>query len=432
MPVLFSDIVRIEYKPSDLLGFQKALIDGEIQIDLLLKDGRFINATKPIRIQKDDGNLVYLKIPNPCNHNPQISYIEACIAKLAHDLLLPRGVVVPEYEIIELDLTSPFSELKKTPCCLIEALESFTPFGDCGDDFNADPSKVKVERLTDKQRSERLRKSNILFSKEFAAFAVVSQFIGNNDPHQENFGSIFIEGSHVIAAIDFDMAPMAFLNQHKIFGPFNVSQFNDEHLYHDEEGGRHTPYNIDISNFPTPLDPDRCPTPDNWFTKWCHGFKEGLIASGKEKENEFHDEVKQMFRDLANLSDLFFVRTFDKVITKKTQASHQDASKLVANLVKHFQTYTAKLKRVVASWQLDLVDQKQTMFAPPSFVDFGNTPLLNHSMFRADEGLLDDVNLASNRKDQMKVEDPTNGRSPDMPDWQSSSPLRDRIKHNFA
>lgn len=365
-PIL-SSISHIEYEPQDPSAFEEALKDGGTEVFVCLKNGTRINVSKPVRFQKDDDNFVYLKIPNPCNHQPVIAYIEACVARLAQTLLLCRGVLVPEYAVIELSLNS--ADGSKTPACLIEALETFTPFGLLGDDFVADPSKVRIENFSAEQRQERLRRLSLLFCKEFAAYAVVTQFIGNNDPHQENFGSVNLDGDAILAAIDFDMAPMPFLTHHEVFGPYNAETFTIENLYHDDIGGRHTPESIDFSQFPISPHSDGRATPDNWFTNWCSGFTAGLKAS--TKNDEFRLEANRMFSELAQLPELFFTRTFEKVITKKIQAAYPELSDLLADLTTYFQGCTAKLKQVVER-QKGLIELHAPA-APPFFNELSET-----------------------------------------------------------
>lgn len=454
MTIPFSNVVNIVYMPIDANEFETALIDGKTTVFLRLKniegidltkfirmeksdgslvyqtkngdstydinlictkeeDGSFVylfNATKPICVQKDDKSLVYLKIPNPCNHKPLIAYVEACVAKLAHDLLLPRGVVVPEYEVIELPLELT-SGLSKTPCCLIEALETFESFGKTGNDFAADSKKVKMDRFSEEQMNDRTRKLGILFSKEFAAFSAVTQFIGNNDPHQENFGLMTIAGKSVLAAIDFDMAPTDFLSKFEVFGPYNAEEFTPDNLYHAGEGGRYTPNNIDFCNFPVPRDAGRCATPDRWITEWCTGFDVGLMASGQA--DEFHDESDEMFRNLAKLSDLFFERTFERAISKTVLDNNPELATLIAALVGRFKDYTSTLKSAFERHEAQKEAAKSTRLAAlaPQRLSISDTPssLLSGSMFQPPEGALECQK--------------TSGGSPGMPEeWPYSPP----------
>ena len=456
MTVLFSNIVKIVYMPIDDQEFETALIEGNTKVFLRLKniegidltkfirveksdgslvyqtknedgdyepnlictkedDGSFVylfNATKPICIQKDDKSLVYLKIPNPCNHKPVIAYVEACVAKLAHDLLLPRGVVVPEYEVIELPLELT-SGVSKTPCCLIEALETFESFGKTGSDFVADSKKIIIERFSEEQKTDRTRKLDILFSKEFAAFSAVTQFIGNNDPHQENFGLMTIAGKSVLAAIDFDMAPTDFLSKFAVFGPYNAEEFTLVNKYHAGDGGRYTPNNIDFCNFPVLRDAGRCATPDRWITEWCTGFDAGLMASGKA--DEFHDESDEMFRNLAKLSDLFFERTFEKAISKTVLDNNPELANLIAALVGRFKDNTITLKSAFERHEA-AKPTRLAALAPQrlSISDTPPTPLLSGSMFHPPENT-----FRPHEGQQQNM----SGGSPDMPDeWPYSPP----------
>lgn len=350
--ILLSDIVKVEYEPRDMQAFQMALSEGETRVIVCLKDNRRIDATKPIRVHREDQSHFYLKIPNPCNHKSSISYIEATVARLASELLLQRGVLVPEYELIELVVDSPIGGVSHIPACLIEAIETFEPFGQCGDYFVADPSKIKYDRLSSEQQEARTRQSSILFCKEFAAYAAVTEFIGNNDPHQENFGTATYNGHSVLAAIDFDMAPMPFLIENELFGPFNATQFTKENNYHGEEGGRHTPDDIDLTTFPHSPKKDRRDdaTPDNWITMWCTGFNAGLKAS--TKSDEFYTEVNQVFFDLAHVSNLFFETTVKKVVPKKILEKNPDVINLLNGLVSYFQRYRWKLNNVLVAQQV--------------------------------------------------------------------------------
>ena len=350
--ILLSDIVKVEYEPRDIQAFQTALSEGETRIIVCLKDNSRIDATKPIRVMREDQSRFYLKIPNPCNHKASISYIEATVARLANELLLQRGVLVPEYEIIELVVDSPIGGVSIIPSCLIEFIETFEPFGQCGNDFVADPSKIKYDRLSGEQQETRKRQSSILFCKEFAAYAAVTEFIGNNDPHQENFGTATYNGHPVLAAIDFDMAPMPFLIDNELFGPFNAMQFTKEDNYHCDEGGRHTPDDIDLSTFPHSPKKDRRQdsTPDNWITMWCTGFNDGLKAS--TKSDEFYTEVNQVFFALTHVSDLFFETTVKKAVSKKILEKNPDVANLLNGLVSYFQRYRCQLSKVLAAQQV--------------------------------------------------------------------------------
>lgn len=424
MPILLSDIQQIEYEPCDKTAFEKALVEGETKLFLRLKNGeravfRLADGSDTEQmlqaspVQKDDGSIAYLKIPNPCNHKPHIAYVEACVAKLMHDLLLPKGVVIPEYEVIELPLLSPVAaQVSATPCCLVEALENFEPFGNSGDDFTADPRKIRMDRLTDNQKADRERKNGLLFSKEFAAFAVMTLFIRNNDSHQENFGSTIFGGKSILAAFDFDMAVIDFLNTHDIFGPYRAELYTKEQGYHSGDDGRLSPKHIDLSNFPV-LSTDAMP--DNWFSNWCSGFIEGLKATGEENERVFRAEVNQMFRDLANLNGVFFTRTFDKIFSKKVIASHPELVGLGAELADYFQTYVKELKLVIDR-QLEAEKRKAArvpslsagclLSSTPS--DQFDTPLTNNFMFQSPEQKLRSAA----------------GHSPDMPvEWLPPSPV---------
>ena len=378
---LLSNITKIEHWPRDPIAFQKALEEGETMVMVRLNDNTLVDATKPICIQREDGRQVYLKIPNPCNHKPQIAYTEAAVAQLARELLLRWGVYVPEYEIIELTLDSPLEGVTKTPCCLVEALEAFESFGACGDDINVDPSKIKLDRLSEESRNIRLRQSNILFSKEFAAFSAVMQFIANNDPHQENFGLAAIHGQPSFAAIDFDMAPMPFLIEQAFFGPYNAAEYTKENNYHCEEGGRHTPNDIDLSLFPvSPKKTKLDSTPDRWVTTWCSGFNAGLDASPTKAE--FQATINQVFYELANLSDLFFVVTFKKVITPKILETKPELTTLQTKLIQYFKDYTRQLNRVITTQLESKVDfVERTQFNQPNTEDTDIPPFQNSSSF---------------------------------------------------
>ena len=183
--------------------------------------------------------------------------------------MLRWGVLVPEYEIIELPLKSPLKDATSSPACVIQALDSFEPFG--GDYINADSKQVQIMgEDAERKKSIRQKKLNILFSRPFAAFLAVTKFIANNDSHQENFGLSLFNGKSTLSAIDFDMAPMPFLIEEEFFGPFNAEQFNRKNNYHCEDGGRHSPFDIDLETFPTPN--ERSKTPDGDVTLWCIRF----------------------------------------------------------------------------------------------------------------------------------------------------------------
>ena len=243
--ILFDDVVSIKYDKGSRSTLEAAMSDGAVSISLLLKNGSTLNFEKPIKVQRGS-HFFFLKVPNPGMHQPEIAYIEAALARLGAQLLPQHGIVVPKYEIVDLVLETP-EGLSTTPCCLIEALDQFTPFGEHGTDVQADSTKVNI---SDPEKLEiRTRQLALLYSPAFAAFNAFCHLIGNNDPHQENFGTAIKNGRLLFAAIDFDMAPMPFLIKNELFGPYNRSCYVQEE-YNLEKGGRHTPLGLDFGIFP--------------------------------------------------------------------------------------------------------------------------------------------------------------------------------------
>lgn len=340
---LLNEIVRIEYAPLDPKAFQDALEDGTTEVFVCLKDGRRIEITKPVCVLDDDESF-FLKVPNPCNHDSVIAYVESAVAELVRKLLLNDNVLVPRYQVRTLPVKSPLSEeVILSPCCLIEVLEGFVPFGTSGNDLNVNISKEQESRLSEAQLQARARQKAILFSEAFAAVLVVMYFISNNDLHQENFGTALYDGSECLAILDFDMSPMQFLVANNCFGPFHRGYFTHENQHHDDDGGRHTPDNLDLAKFPELLNPDV--SAENWLTTWCYGFNQGLEASGNKIQ--FRAKVEKKFEELANLAPFFFKRTFETIFTKKVLANQQELANISNSLTAHFIHFSERFQKVL-------------------------------------------------------------------------------------
>jgi hypothetical protein len=342
---LLNEIVRIEYEPQEPAEFEASLEDGSTQVFACLKDGRRIDITKPVCVS-DEGESVFLKVPNPCNHDPIIAYVESAIGALVKKLLLNDNVLVPRYQVRTLPHKLPFSEeLKSLPCCLIETLEGFKSFGTSGNDVNVGLSLEQEERLSPEFLEIRTWQKKMLFTEAFAAVLVVMYFISNNDLHQGNFGMATYGGSDILALLDFDMSPMQFLEANNCFGTYNRSYFNKENLHHDQEGGRHTPDNLDLSRFPELLNPDV--SAENWITTWCHGFNKGLSAS--HQEAQFRAKVEDKFEVLANLPPIFFHETFKTVFTDEILASQPQLANIFSLLTEHFIHFSERFQKVLSA-----------------------------------------------------------------------------------
>lgn len=340
---LLNEIDRIEYAPLDRTAFEQSLATGTTQVFVCLKDGRRIEVTKPVCVL-DDGESFFLKVPNPCNHDSIIAYVESAVAELVRKLLLNDNVLVPRYQVRTLPLKSPLSqEMTVSPCCLIEVLEGFKPFGRTGDDLNVNLSKEKEARLSEEQLQTRAEQKKILFSEAFAAVLVVMYFISNNDLHQENFGTALYGGLEFLAILDFDMSPMQFLVENNCFGAYHRGYFTKENQHHDNDGGRHTPDNLDLAKFPELLNPDI--SAENWLTTWCYGFNQGLEASGNKIQ--FRAKVEKKFEELANLAPFFFQRTFETIFTKKAQANHHELVNICNSLTAHFTHFSERFQKVL-------------------------------------------------------------------------------------
>ncbi len=363
-PIHFSDIVKVEYTPADKDAFEKALVAGETKIIVHLKNGETVDATKPIRITYLNDKLVYLKIPNPCNHKPEIAYIEAANAKLAGLLLAPKGILVPQYHVIELVCQSPIDDLHSTPCCLIDSLTDFKPFSHL-DELNADTNQVRVDRLTPSQQNDRSRQLKILFSTEFASLCVVNKFLCSNDPHQENFGTAKDRmGIERLAAIDWDMGPMPYLIDKRLLGPSYVSDFTSEYHYHCDKDGRFTPMSIDLSIFPEVAGGHQ--SPDNWVTNWCGNFNKGLAASANA--DDFRAGVKHMFYYITTLDSGYLHDQIMLIIPP--QVTPEKPTILLQSLVSYFNDYRLKFGEFLAKEPINSGHQSDSASRPDA-----STPL---------------------------------------------------------
>lgn len=338
-PPFILDIDYIEYIPQDPKEFEKALEDGTTEVLVHLKNGTVIDATKPICVKTADETRIVLKIPNPCNHKPLVAYVEAYVARLVRAILMPKGIMIPYYELTELQLKQPQEEaFCSLPCNLIEYLDGFEVFSQLGDDFVADLKPALTGRLSTEKLTERNRRLDILFSKEFAAYAAVTRFICNSDPHQENFGSVTLESKKAsdpartyFAAIDFDMAPIPLLLSQNLFGPANA--------YFVEQGS--TMYDLgtlDLNQFPE----ERSVSPDNWITNWCHNFNKGL-QDNKKKESDFRKELLATFKYLVNLDSLFFRGISAEILQQARKRNAPDVLQLFGQLEDFFTEITQKL-----------------------------------------------------------------------------------------
>lgn len=323
MVILLSDIVAVTYTPEEPLAYANTLSLGDTKIVLKLKNGHKVDATKPIPVRLEDGTIRYLKIPNPCNHKPEITFVETAVARLARGLLLKHGVLIPEYEICSLPLhSSNFSETS-IHCCLIEELIDFRAFDTSGNEFfNADPAllakaavrREEEEAIDAQQRVEkRAWQMDVLLRETFAAYLAGMYFIANNDTNPTNFGKATTQdGMNVFAAIDFDMAPMPFLVEENLFGPFNAVQFNRENRYHKDEEGRFTPAKVDVSRFPHLRLDGFDQNPDYWITNWVTNLP--IAFSYSPTKIDFNNKKLDVFNELIKIDRLYFSATLQPIV----------------------------------------------------------------------------------------------------------------------